>query len=105
MGQNSMITKSTIDVSNVSTWDEFHQVFINEFEFPSYYGRNGNAWIDCMEDFAITGSRLELNIKGMDKLKEVGREMYDLINDCSAFINYRSVQAGGTHKISLCYGD
>jgi RNAse (barnase) inhibitor barstar len=100
-----MITMSTIDVSDVSTWDEFHQVFIDEFNFPSYYGRNSNAWIDCMEDFAIDGSKLELHIKGMGKLKEVSREMYDLINDCSAFINYRSVQSGGSHVISLCYGD
>jgi RNAse (barnase) inhibitor barstar len=100
-----MITKSTINVSNVSTWDEFHQVFIDEFNFPSYYGRNSSAWIDCMEDFAIADSKLELNIKGMEKLKEISREMYDLINDCSAFINYRSVQSGGSHTISLCYGD
>jgi RNAse (barnase) inhibitor barstar len=100
-----MITKSTINLSDVMTWDDFHQVFISEFNFPSYYGRNSAAWIDCMEDFAIDDSKLELHIKGMHKLKEVNREMYDFINDCSAFINYRSVQSGGSHIISLCYGD
>jgi RNAse (barnase) inhibitor barstar len=100
-----MITKSTIDLSDVSTWDEFHQVFISKFNFPSYYGRNSGAWIDCMEDFAIADSKIELHIKGMDKLKGVSREMYDFVNDCSAFINYRSIQAGGPHIISLCYGD
>ena len=39
-----------IDANRIKTIDAFHAVFYNEFNFPSYYGNNMNAWIDCMSD-------------------------------------------------------
>ena len=29
-------------------WETFHDVCAETFGFPDYYGRNMNAWIDCM---------------------------------------------------------
>ncbi len=38
----------TVPVSEIKDWDTFHTVFAHVFGFPDYYGRNMNAWIDCM---------------------------------------------------------
>ena len=93
-----------IDLSTVSNWDDFHDLFIKIFEFPSYYGRNMNAWIDCMEEFSIGDGFLKMNLIGMMTLKKKNRDIYDALNDCAAFINYRSIESGGDFNIALCYG-
>jgi RNAse (barnase) inhibitor barstar len=37
-----------LDCSMIADWDSFHTACANEFGFPGFYGRNGNAWIDCL---------------------------------------------------------
>ena len=37
-----------IDASRITSWDTFHDVFAKDFGFPDFYGRNMDAWIDCM---------------------------------------------------------
>ena len=37
-----------IDGSAISDWNSFHDIFAAAFGFPAFYGRNMNAWIDCM---------------------------------------------------------
>jgi hypothetical protein len=37
-----------IDCSKINDWVSFHNIFAEEFGFPSFYGRNMDAWIDCM---------------------------------------------------------
>ena len=96
---------ATIDLTTVTGWESFHELFARSFDFPAYYGRNMDAWIDCMEDFAIDGSCLRLDLKGMMPLKSRFPEIYDAINECSAFINYRSAESGGEAIIALCYGN
>jgi RNAse (barnase) inhibitor barstar len=97
---------ATIDLSSVTSWESFHELFARSFDFPSYYGRNMDAWIDCMEDFAIAGEDcLRLDLKGMIPLKDRSPEIYEAINECAAFINYRSAEAGGESVIALCYGN
>jgi Barstar (barnase inhibitor) len=41
-------TVVTIPTNQTAGWDSFHSVFQAVFGFPSFYGRNMNAWIDCM---------------------------------------------------------
>ncbi len=45
--------------ADLMTFGEFHETFAREFGFPSFYGKNMNAWIDCMTslDNRTTGSR------------------------------------------------
>ena len=96
---------STIDLTEVSSWEAFHDLFAKSFSFPAYYGRNMDAWIDCMEDFAIAGECLRLDLTGMNALKARCPEIYEAINECSAFINYRSAKSGGESIIALCYSN
>ena len=37
-----------IPVDKIVDWASFHDVFQHILGFPDFYGRNMNAWIDCM---------------------------------------------------------
>lgn len=39
-----------IPAHEITDWDSFHDVFKRVFGFPDFYGRNMDAWIDCMTD-------------------------------------------------------
>jgi len=56
-----------------------------------------------MEDYAIGAGTLSLQLEGMDRLKRELPEMYEAINECSAFINHRSIAAGRDGLLSLAY--
>lgn len=38
----------SIPADRILDWQSFHDVFAEAMGFPSYYGRNMDAWIDCM---------------------------------------------------------
>lgn len=40
----------TIDLGVVHDWDTYHSLMKESFGFPDFYGRNGNAFIDCLSD-------------------------------------------------------
>src|SRR3984957_5737806 len=44
------MTVVKLDMRHITDWDTFHAVFAKAFGFPDFYGRNMNAWIDCMTD-------------------------------------------------------
>lgn len=96
---------ATIDLTAVNGWESFHDLFARSFAFPDYYGRNMDAWIDCMEDFVIEEGRLRLDLIGMMALKSRCPEIYDALNECSAMINDRAADNGGDSIIALCYGN
>ncbi len=39
-----------IDGNQLVTWDGFHAECVAAFGFPSFYGHNRDAWIDCLSD-------------------------------------------------------
>jgi hypothetical protein len=39
-----------IDAREISDFATFHTVFARTFAFPDFYGRNMDAWIDCMSN-------------------------------------------------------
>lgn len=41
-------TVVTIPAEKITDWNTFHTVFQAALGFPGFYGRNMNAWIDCM---------------------------------------------------------
>jgi RNAse (barnase) inhibitor barstar len=47
-----------VDTRRITNWDTFHRVFAAAFGFPDFYGRNMNAWIDCMTDLDDPGARM-----------------------------------------------
>ncbi|MFK8253605.1 barstar family protein [Ancylobacter terrae] len=47
-----------IPASLITDWASFHAVFQQTFGFPGFYGRNLDAWIDCMGCIDEPGSGL-----------------------------------------------
>jgi RNAse (barnase) inhibitor barstar len=94
-----------IDARRITDWDAFHDVFAEAFGFPDFYGRNGDAWIDCMgclddPEAGMTrvhvgpGEVLTLQLDNVADLRERFREAYDEIIECSAFVNWRRIEIG-----------
>lgn len=48
--QNDLVTRVTLDVSNIETETELHQLLKEQFHFPSHYGMNWNAFWDVITD-------------------------------------------------------
>jgi ribonuclease inhibitor len=46
-----MMNELTLDLLGVQTEDDFHDRAAVAFDFPSYYGRNRDAFWDCITDF------------------------------------------------------
>ena len=42
------MTLIKLDTRRIRDWTTFHEVFAEVFGFPSFYGKNMNAWVDCM---------------------------------------------------------
>jgi hypothetical protein len=82
--------------------------------FPGFYGRNMDAWIDCM-------TSIDSPEDGMSKVhgtKEAGLildlgvctdfaqrcpQQYEAILDCVGFVNYRRIEAGEEPVLSLSF--
>lgn len=85
----------TIDGDNINDWTSFHDEFYEKMGFFEGYGRNANAWIDCMTDMftndeynSLTkfnlnnGDRFTLKVINSEEWKKRSPETF------SAFIDY-----------------
>src|SRR3954462_9909554 len=89
-----------IDSRRITDWTSFHEVFAEVFGFPDFYGRNMNAWIDCMTNLddregrmtsihTEPGQVVTLQLDHVDDLREGFKEGYDAIIECLEFVNWR----------------
>ena len=42
------MAKTTFDAGTIVDWNSFHDACRDAFGFPDFYGRNMNAFIDCL---------------------------------------------------------
>lgn len=99
----------TIPVERITDWPSFHDVFAQALGFPDFYGRNMDAWIDCMTylDDGLTtvtvppGEVLHLRIDNPFEFKRRCPELYDALIECSAFVNYRRTVLGDPPVLAL----
>ena len=63
--------KYILDFTNVKTLVDIHVILDKEFDFPDYYGANWDAFWDCITDVIISHKRLNLEIIGLDKNKNL----------------------------------
>ena len=99
------MTVVRVDCDRIADWESFHAVFAEAFGFPSFYGRNMNAWIDCMTSLdepadgmtavhAPPGGVLVLDLAGVSGFARRCPEQYDAVVECAAFVNWRRLQVG-----------
>lgn len=106
--------KISLKEEQISTWDKFHNTFSELLGFPEWYGRNLDAWIDCMtylddDEGNITQFQLSseelliIEIEDAAKYKGEQKEILEALIDCSAFVNYRRIDIGQRPIIILSY--
>ncbi len=103
-----------IDLRRIDDWESFHDVFAEVMGFPDFYGRNLNAWIDCMTSLdnpddgmttihAAPGGVLTLALENAAEFSERCPELYEALVDCVAFVNYRRIEVGDEPVLVLSY--
>ena len=99
--------------ASIRDWDAFHDQSAAVFGFPTFYGRNMNAWIDCLT-YVREGdgmSRFELGptealvIEVLDTKAFKGQvpEVFDAFVDCLGVVNQRHVEAGEVPGIHVVF--
>jgi RNAse (barnase) inhibitor barstar len=68
------------DLRAVKSEQDFHELAAKAFSFPSYYGKNKDAFWDCLTDLA---GNIEVRLLGYDDLpahvRSVIREYVDML--------------------------
>jgi hypothetical protein len=101
-----------IDGNRIHDWSTFHDVFAQVLGFPSFYGRNMDAWIDCMSYLdepsagmssihVATGEVLSLAIDNAASFKSRCPEQFQALVESAAFVNWRVMEQGGRPLIAL----
>lgn len=96
-------TVVTIPADEITDWDSFHDVFKRVFGFPDFYGRNMNAWIDCMGDLddpgtgmvkltVKVGELVAIRIDDAADLEQRCPEQFRALMECAASVNSRRTE-------------
>jgi hypothetical protein len=107
-----MIHTVEVDAAAIKDRGSFYTKFSEAFGFPDVWGRNGDAWIDCMsrldEDFSkvrvAKGDLVLLHVVNGGALKTSAPEILSDLFEMVAFVNYRRIEIG-QHPILIlsCY--
>lgn len=54
----------TIDLHGITSREAFHAELAKVFSFPEYYGRNGDAFDECIDDLVLPASVKVLGFDG-----------------------------------------
>jgi len=103
-----------IDAGKIVDSDSFHTVFAAAFGFPAFYGRNMNAWTDCLSDLDDPGAGmttvrvppgecLSLVIDQAQDFKRRCPELFSALIECAAFVNWRRVDMGRSPMLALAF--
>jgi hypothetical protein len=101
-----------LPAADIRDFDTFHTVCARALGFPSFYGRNMNAWIDCMSYVddpgagmtSVTvaqGEQLAVEIPGSMELRERAPGVFGDLIECTAAVNRRFVERGSRPAIAL----
>ena len=103
-----------IPTENITDWETFHDVFQRTMGFPAFYGRNMNAWIDCMTSLdcpedgltqihAPENGVLTLHFDDYQSFAQRLPEISAAIIECAAFVNWRRIEAGEPSVLALSF--
>ena len=87
----------------LADWEQFHDFFSKTFNFPGYYGRNMDAWNDCMSDYCYKKGLVSLHIDNAAEFKALNLEAFEALVECIGFINWQVTDKGGDPLISLSF--
>jgi hypothetical protein len=95
----------------IKDWPSFHAESARLFGFPEFYGKNMDAWIDCLsylgeEDGMCTvklrpGEVLTLRVPEFEEFSKNHSEVCAGLLECTAFVNSRYIEANEGYRIVL----
>ena len=93
----------------ITDWDTFHSVSAETMGFPDFYGRNMNAWIDCMTYFndgmtrfiVAPGDLFHLEVADTKDFAQRLPEIFQAFIECAAFVNGRRAEKGEPPILAL----
>lgn len=72
-----------LDFSQIKNYSELHEIIKKELDFPDYYGRNWDAFWDCLTD--MVGRPVHVEIRGLERLEqkfeEDAKKMLELLKE------------------------
>ena len=103
-----------INCDRIRSFNDLHDEFNKKFGFPEFYGKNMNAWIDCMTSLDCPEDGMTkihapkngfviiklLNVNIMIKILPMA---YEAIVDGVAFVNFRKMEIGESPVLALSY--
>ena len=103
-----------IDTRRITDWNGFHDVFDEAFGFPEFYGRNLNAWIDCMTSLDAPedgmtrvhtqpGGMITIQLESVDSFISGYPEIYAGLIESLAFVNWRRIERGSTAILAVSF--
>jgi hypothetical protein len=87
----SVEVERQLDLGEVVDWPSFHAVCAQQLEFPSYYGRNQDAWIDLVEEVAKATAgdgRLVLRLSRWCHAQRQAPVVFNAFMECLECINF-----------------
>lgn len=102
----------TIDFSKIKDRDSFHALFQTSMGFPNFYGKNMDAWIDCMSYIdepragmskvtVLPGESLEIVLVGTEAAIKNCPEVFLSFLECTAFVNQRFIKSESGTRLKL----
>ena len=106
----------SIDFAKIHDWNSFHDEFAAVFGFPDFYGRNMDAWIDCMTSLdepnhgmtrihAVKGNVLTIQLENVAPFREQHPDLYAAIIESAAFVNWRRIEVGQPAVLAISFRD
>jgi RNAse (barnase) inhibitor barstar len=107
-------SRVSLDCRNIFDWPSFHEEFSRVFGFPDFYGKNMNAWIDCMTSLdvpedgmtsvhCLPGTVLTLELQDVESFAKRCSEQYRALIECAAFVNWRRLEVGEPAVLALSF--
>ena len=107
-----VLQRVRLESKRITDWDSYHSVFAETMGFPDFYGRNQDAWIDCMSylddagagmtRFTVSrGELFHLEIADAEDFQRRLPEIFRAFIECVAIVNCRCIDAGVPPILSL----
>lgn len=108
------MTHVQLDGRAIVDWQTFHDQCAVAFGFPEFYGRNMNAWVDCltyvrdgdgMSRFQLgPDEELVIDVLAAETFKTQAPEVFAALVECTTFVNQRQIAVGELPALRLAMG-
>lgn len=100
-----------LDTRNIVDWPTFHDACALAFGFPGFYGRNMNAWIDCLTYLRLddgmsrfhlaAGEVLHVEVPTWNEFHRRLPHIAEALVECSELVNDRLREQGEEPVLAL----